>query len=247
MHYVSIMSKSVNQHDALIQFIEAKVSAYTPPSREGTPKGDAIGFSPGKYAASLWALTNLEQKQIAEKVKCNYRSLLTWRSQADFKTLTLQHAAEFAMILINATQATLSQEVKGDARSFLQAAFAILQAKGLDNSLGDASIYSDVLIKSLSDSLDKRMLQISNSIELDPANIPLRQYAIIANCLSKWLRPYASDRNTIIILESISKKSVNIIMELCNSFVDYMLDKLPPEDAITLKSVFMLYSSLCET
>lgn len=246
-YYVSIMSKSVNQHEALIQFIEAKVSAYTPPAREGTPKGDAIGFSPEKYAASLWALTNLEQKQIAEKVNCNYRSLLTWRSQSDFKTLTIQHAAEFAKILINATQATLSQEVKGEARSFLQAAFVILNEKGLDNSLGDASKFSNVLVKAITDSLDKRMQRIAESIKSEPENISIRQYAIIANRLSKWLLPYASDRDTIILLEAISRKSINIIMELCDSFISYILDKLPPDDATTLKAVFVLYSSLHET
>lgn len=239
--------RNLNQHDALIQFIEAKISRYTPPSREGTPKGDAIGFSPEKYAASLWALTNLEQKQVAEKVKCNYRSLLTWRSQSDFKTLTVQHAAEFATVLLNKTQLELSQKIKGDAKSFLKIAFVILNKNGLDDSLGDAAIYSEILIQAIADSLDRHVHRITESIKIEPANIPLRQYAIIALRISRFLRPYASDRSTILLLESISKNSVNIIMNLCNSFIDYMLDKLPQDDAITLKAVFELYSSICET
>lgn len=81
--------------DRLPEFIETRISEYKPPTRKGTPKGDPIGFTKEKYAASLWDLTDFGAREVCRRAQCNYKSLLNWRTREDFKTKVAEHTKEF--------------------------------------------------------------------------------------------------------------------------------------------------------
>lgn len=95
----------------LHDFIDSKVNEYVEPSRQGTPKGDPIGFSRKKYIATLGMLTNQKLKDLAKSIGVSYGLLRKWTTEQDFKDMVARHYGEFAgwilifyMNRINASQ-----------------------------------------------------------------------------------------------------------------------------------------------
>ena len=84
----------------LKEFIGSKLDEYDEPKREGTPKGDAIGFSRKKYCASLTSLYNIGNKQIAGLCKSTDGTVRVWKTQDDFKEMVQKHQEEFAEIFV---------------------------------------------------------------------------------------------------------------------------------------------------
>ena len=85
----------------LPKFIDEKLFNYVEPTRKGTPKGEAVGFSKAKYGASLEALrekvlpeTN-DLSTEAKRLRVPYGVLRKWRSEPQFKELVAQHEKEF--------------------------------------------------------------------------------------------------------------------------------------------------------
>jgi hypothetical protein len=73
--------------------------AYQEPTREGTARGEAVGFSRDKYhAALLSALTGLSQKSIADELGISYGVVRKWHVEPDFKDKMSAHLREFNMI-----------------------------------------------------------------------------------------------------------------------------------------------------
>ncbi len=69
----------------LINFLKNKLEKYEEPSREGTPKGEPIGFPQMKYLASLLLLTNISLKDLSKSLKISYGVLRNWNSEPAFK------------------------------------------------------------------------------------------------------------------------------------------------------------------
>ncbi len=74
----------------LQEFIDKKMSTYTPPAnkREG-------GLSAQKYRATLLFLTNDRQDNIAKKVRVSYGLLRKWRTEDKFWQTINDHYKEF--------------------------------------------------------------------------------------------------------------------------------------------------------
>jgi hypothetical protein len=79
----------------LRDFINKKLREYKAPSREGTPKGEPIGFFENKYQASLEMLTYATQSTMAERVGVTHGLFRKWTSEDDFKEKVEGHCREF--------------------------------------------------------------------------------------------------------------------------------------------------------
>jgi hypothetical protein len=89
----------------LTKFIDSKLKEYVEPTRMGTPKGEAVGFSLTKYQATLFTLReslldNEDLKAQARRLGISYGLLRKWRSEQSFKALVSQHEKEFVNHLL---------------------------------------------------------------------------------------------------------------------------------------------------
>ena len=74
------------------------MDAYQEPTRSGTTRGEAVGFSKDKYhAALLSALTGLSQKSIAENLGISYGVVRKWHVEPEFKEAMSSNRGEFSM------------------------------------------------------------------------------------------------------------------------------------------------------
>jgi hypothetical protein len=82
----------------LTNFIKDRMHAYREPTREGTARGEAVGFSRDKYhAALLSALTALSQKSIADKLGISYGVVRKWHVESEFKDAMASNLSKFNM------------------------------------------------------------------------------------------------------------------------------------------------------
>ena len=114
------------QEGLLANFITRKMDSYQEPSRKGTPKGEAIGFSQVKHTAMLLALTNTDLRQVAKSQGISYGLLRKWRTEADFKKMMSSHVEEFVDELIEALRVKVEENNKA-FRAFLSGPFRQLQ------------------------------------------------------------------------------------------------------------------------
>jgi hypothetical protein len=66
-------------------FIVRRIREYKEPRRKGTPKGQPVGLSRVKYAATLLTLGDEGIKETANRLKVSYALLRKWRSEKGFK------------------------------------------------------------------------------------------------------------------------------------------------------------------
>lgn len=84
----------------LHDFIDSKVNEYVEPCRQGTPKGDPIGFSRKKYIATLGMLTNQKLIDMAKSIGVSYGLLRKWTTEQEFKDMVAKHYDEFTTWII---------------------------------------------------------------------------------------------------------------------------------------------------
>ncbi|MDA2910425.1 hypothetical protein MYX04_05795 [Nitrospiraceae bacterium AH_259_D15_M11_P09] len=66
-------------------FIQRKLREYVEPTREGTPRGEPVGFSKAKYDAMVLSnLTALRLQSVAREAGVPYRGLKKWRTEESF-------------------------------------------------------------------------------------------------------------------------------------------------------------------
>ena len=82
----------------LDKFIKEKLKSYIEPERKGTAKGDPIGLSRVKYEASLFMLSRITYKELAEQLKISHGLVLKWRTEALFKSTLEKHMVEFGIL-----------------------------------------------------------------------------------------------------------------------------------------------------
>ncbi len=80
-------------------YIVKKIRQYKEPSRQGTPKGDPVGFMRPKYAAALWCLYDVPLKVVAEKAGVSEGLIRKWRTERNFKDAIFAAAQGFVPIL----------------------------------------------------------------------------------------------------------------------------------------------------
>jgi hypothetical protein len=103
----------------LPKFIDEKLSHYAEPTKKGTPKGEAVGFSKAKYRASLLAFREKVLPETddlsteAKRLRVPYGVLRKWRSEPQFKELVAQHEKEFIRQLqIKKTELIMGQSLE---------------------------------------------------------------------------------------------------------------------------------------
>lgn len=92
--------KTEGNRGLLFDYLDKKVKQYVEPTREGTPRGEAIGLSATKYLATILALTNHPQKTIATELKISHGLLRKWHTEDQFKEMVDKHCREFSELLI---------------------------------------------------------------------------------------------------------------------------------------------------
>jgi hypothetical protein len=76
-------------------FIAEHLRAYREPSREGTPRGEPVGFGRSKFHAALLTLTNTPLEEAARRAGVAYDVLRKWRAEPVFKAKVAELAREF--------------------------------------------------------------------------------------------------------------------------------------------------------
>ena len=79
----------------LTDYINSSSKNYLEPERRGTPKGEPIGTSRGKYIAALNSLYLSDLKIISSRSNVSYALLRKWRTEDSFKSLIQMHESTF--------------------------------------------------------------------------------------------------------------------------------------------------------
>lgn len=148
------MNNILNSNTLLGSFIKNKIKNYTPPTREGTPKGKAIGFPLNKFKASLFFLTRLSLKEIASSAGVSYGVLRIWTTEEKFKKLINKHYSEFVSLNIEHNEERARKKnnlhkkhFKKSIKEFAKTSEPVL---GLDE-YKDIGLYSNLLLKNIAD------------------------------------------------------------------------------------------------
>jgi len=80
------------------EFFRNELARYREPRRQGTPRGERIGFSTVKYHASLLALANNDLREVARGLEISYGLLRKWRTEKEFKKAVNSHCDKFTGI-----------------------------------------------------------------------------------------------------------------------------------------------------
>lgn len=82
-------------NDLWTSFIKRKLKAYDEPQREGSRRGEPIGASTKKYYAAMLVLTDMSLEEIADEVGVSHGTVRNWKSDEEFKKLTVELAESF--------------------------------------------------------------------------------------------------------------------------------------------------------
>ena len=149
-----------NNRTLLGRFIQEKVRQYIEPSREGTPRGEPIGFSGVKYGATLYGLTNIKQKEIAERLEISHGLLRKWNTEESFKAMIDKHCREFTEVFMrNMRDRIKRREALNEA--FLAQSLQEIASQDLPSfvhsEISDANDYSLKLLKLIYETGDKAL------------------------------------------------------------------------------------------
>ena len=140
----------------LQKIIKDKLKEFKEPKREGTPKGEAIGFQRDKFTAALWCLTSLSKREIADRAECNYNSLLSWQSREDFKAVVAKNAEDVATIIVNKIQdtnvlefTTMAKDSPGSPDPYFLKLMMQKDDKALTKEYGKLSYYAPFMVNSI--------------------------------------------------------------------------------------------------
>ena len=93
-------------------FIIEKLVKHTEPRRKGKPKGEPIGFTTSKYAASLNSLYDFKLKALAKRSDVSYAVIRKWRTELPFTKLIEKHCTEFARVFVGRIKERAQLDVK---------------------------------------------------------------------------------------------------------------------------------------
>ena len=220
--------------DTVLGYIKRADDAYVEPSRQGTPKGDPIGFGKQKYLASLLKLTASKDKEIAKNVGVSFGVMRNWSSEEEFKKLVETHVDNCSSSLsiwieqfYSVSQELHNQEIIGQFPSVFGKYREATKPDKLTEALIEDKVFDSTTWEKVIDHLHPQYYskQIIKSIFLlsiywikDRVTLPLGYRLfdkIIPFCLSKkqqkqqsLIKPYRE------ILEDIANLNVGLIHEM---------------------------------
>jgi hypothetical protein len=90
-----------------------KLKRVDEPKREGTPKGEKIGFTGKKHFASiLVGIKNDKLKDIAKQSEVSYGLLRKWKTEPDFQGAAENHCSEFVAEIVKRIRNHLKKQTK---------------------------------------------------------------------------------------------------------------------------------------
>jgi hypothetical protein len=159
------MNNILNSNTLLGTFIKNKIKNYTPPTREGTPKGKAIGFPLNKFKASLFFLTRLTLKEIAGNAGVSYGLLRKWTTEKKFIILVHKHCSEFVSLNVkNNGDRVIKQDnlekkhLKKSLKEFAKEPQSVLNL----DEYKDIGLYSDFLLKEIAKTMASICMRMDN-------------------------------------------------------------------------------------
>jgi hypothetical protein len=119
----------------LDRFIKDQLEKYLEPERQGTPRGEPIGFSKSKiHACLLTGLTNLSLKQISEKINVAFELIRSWRVGEEFQKKEEIFRQVFRDLYISKFLQTINGERKSGYKE-LEDDFKLLNPRLMDQVL----------------------------------------------------------------------------------------------------------------
>lgn len=157
---------SLNMKTLLERFIESKVVGYREPTRVGVPRGEPVGFPVNKFHASLWCLTSLKGKEIADKVGISHGLLRKWRHEKEFKEKIKSNAEEFTKVFLMQTmhKAHLMAKDFGELKSSMERGIFAEKLKTFTFSeFDDLRFYDPLLAKKIA----QELINVIKSIKVE--------------------------------------------------------------------------------
>jgi hypothetical protein len=139
---------------ALVVFIVRRAQRYVEPERQGTPRGDPIGFSAAKYRASLLTMTRLSLRDVSRATGVSYGVLAKWKTERDFVRQVNSHIVDVITIDWNAVLVQNALQYEKDLESLLslprtEADAAIRTFSPSLVDVGDYALYGGELLRAL--------------------------------------------------------------------------------------------------
>jgi hypothetical protein len=128
----------------LLKYVKEKAGKYIEPTRQGTAKGDPIGFSAVKYLTTLLSMTSLKIKEIADASGVSYGLLRVWRTEPDYMKMIDSHITEFSGRFIRNIFLILEEMKFGE-----DYALGFEHYEKMYKDVLDISIYSEDLLESI--------------------------------------------------------------------------------------------------
>jgi len=155
----------------LRDFISQRLDQYVEPSRAGTPRGEPIGFTKAKYAATLCGLCDMKQKDIASALGVSHGLLRKWHTEDAFLKMIDNHCESFVRVFI-ANVHNRAKRLNDLSESFWSKPlndFAVEQQPPLPaDELSDMAVYSFALRVMLGSALVKETEIVSKA---DPPDL----------------------------------------------------------------------------
>jgi hypothetical protein len=146
----------INAQGPLESFIKDKVQRYNAPIRQGTPRGNPIGLSEKKFAATLMMLTAFSLKEMSKMAGVSYGLLRKWRTEIAFKRKTEENCREFVRLLMDELK-TKYDAWKKEFSEYKKEPSSGFDGRGIErywNSIeAEAKYYSPMLEKAIIDAL----------------------------------------------------------------------------------------------
>lgn len=151
-------------------FINLNLDNYIEPTRTGTPRGEQIGFSKTKYAATLYMITNAKQKDIAKRLQISHGLLRKWNSESDFKEMVTQHCTDYAAFVIGQIK-TKSQATSIMFKHYLNSSFEKIVKRSVPKQdyeeYKDCDTYSIQLVLSITNAISENIKKIDPFLSFD--------------------------------------------------------------------------------
>lgn len=178
--------KSILDSTLLGEYIKEKMDTYVEPERKGTAKGEEIGFSRVKYQASLYGITKVKQKYVAELLGVSHGVIRKWRTETSFKKMTEKHCREFAQIFHNYIEQLVADELHFQEVGRPKDEDYELYLTEYHQNVDDGDVYGSQLCDNIKDVLEKKMAEIEEHKKQNIADPYDDVYLDIVKRVLRW-------------------------------------------------------------
>jgi hypothetical protein len=194
----------------LRDFISSRLRDYMEPSRKGTPKGHEIGLSKIKYHATLLALTNMRQKDVAHKLRISYGLLRKWHTESVFQNTLEKHVSDFVANTFEKIREIYYKNLKEDSDGFISSKKA---SELVGKKLADIDQYNTSLYKSLISTLLRLEYVETREIRFEEMFLPVFLISV-AHMAASLVKDERIRRPTGNIIEKSADLFLRVILDL---------------------------------